>query len=78
MTLGTNTSAPALASASENAWPSPVLPPVTMAFLPASEKKSIENSLISIEAGSVGLVTASTRPGSSVVMALAAGARAEV
>jgi len=38
-----------------------------MAFLPASEKKSIENSLISIAAGSVGLVTASTRPGSSVV-----------
>jgi hypothetical protein len=37
-----------------------------MAFLPASEKKSIANSLISIEACSVGLVTASTRAGSSV------------
>jgi hypothetical protein len=58
MTLGTNTSAPAFASASEKAWPRPVLPPVTMAFLPASEKKSIENSLISIEARSVGRVTA--------------------
>jgi hypothetical protein len=49
-----------------------------MAFLPASEKKSIENSLISIEACSIGLVTASTRPGSSKVMALSAGARGEV
>ena len=48
VTLGTNTSAPALASASVKAWPSPVLPPVTMAFLPASEKKSIEKSPISI------------------------------
>jgi hypothetical protein len=49
-----------------------------MAFLPASEKKSIENSLISIEARSVGLVTASLRPGPAVMLALAAGARAEV
>jgi hypothetical protein len=54
------------------------LPPVTMAFLPASEKKSIENSLISIEARSVGRVTASPRPGPSVMLAPAAGARAEV
>ncbi len=45
-------------------------------LLARERKKSIENSLISIETGSVGLVTASMRPGSSVVMALSAGERA--
>jgi hypothetical protein len=46
--LGTKTLAPPLASASANAWPSPVFPPVTMAVRPLREKKSIENRLMSI------------------------------
>ncbi len=61
ITLGTKTSAPAFASASEKARPSPVLPPVTMALLPASEKKSIENSPISIR-----FTPSSARPRSPV------------
>jgi hypothetical protein len=35
--------APAFASATAKAWPKPVLPPVTMAHCPRSEKKSSEN-----------------------------------
>ncbi len=41
-TVGTNTSAPAAASATVNACPSPVFPPVTTAVRPASEKLASE------------------------------------
>src|SRR5664280_3762962 len=40
--------APAVASASVKARPSPVLPPVTTAFLPLMEKKPIPKSLMSV------------------------------
>ncbi len=43
-TEGTYTSAPAVASATVKAWPSPVFPPVTTAVRPASEKWSSEKS----------------------------------
>jgi hypothetical protein len=45
--LGAYTFAPAAASARLKACPSPVLPPVTMAFRPASENRSSEKSVIS-------------------------------
>ena len=44
---GTKTLAPPFASASANARPSPVLPPVTIALRPFSEKRSSENSVMS-------------------------------
>ena len=50
MMLGTKTLAPPLASARAKAWPSPVLPPVTMQFLPLREKNSMAKSLMSIAA----------------------------
>ncbi|MNY29258.1 hypothetical protein D3C86_1632890 [compost metagenome] len=45
MKLGINRLAPAFASAIANAWPRPLLPPVTIAVFPLREKKSIENAL---------------------------------
>ena len=38
--------------ASENAWPKPVLPPVTIAFLPSRLNKVIEKSVMSMGAPS--------------------------
>ena len=43
-TVGMYRSAPAFAMATAYAWPRPRLPPVTIAFLPESEKKSSEKS----------------------------------
>src|SRR5690606_24137483 len=45
---GTNTSAPALASASENARPRPPLPPVTMARFPSRENSAVLKSVMSM------------------------------
>jgi hypothetical protein len=46
--LGTNTLAPAAASALANPWPSPELPPVTIADFPDRSNQFIEKSVIDI------------------------------